>query len=327
MNQSYPNYEVILVDNGSTDGSVDYVQENFPTVKVIRNSENLGFCQGNNIGFRFAKGKYVIVLNNDTITAGNFIQELVKVAESDEKIGSVGCKIVQLDGSIKYGPAFTFKGFVQPMASPESVEMFSPNLANCGCAVLYRKSLIDKIGGFDPYFWSDWEDHDLGYRINLAGYKSVHTPRTYVIHLGGVSYTKGKPNKIIPPDRLSRVIRNMLFVHFKNYETCNLILRFPLFMLILMLKGIALPYFNEICLIIKKIFPNIHIYHDFGSSERRVWYLAFFKGFWKFLRDLKPIARERHVVQKMRIVSDRQIFFITQEKIANAFSRFIRIGS
>jgi len=76
-------------------------------------------------------------------------------------------------------------GFIIHALQKQTYDKIIVNLANCGCAVLYRKFVIDKMGGFDPFFWADWEDHDLGYRINLAGFKSVYTPETTVLHLSG----------------------------------------------------------------------------------------------------------------------------------------------
>jgi len=111
----YSNFEVIFVDNNSSDGSVELASRLFnsnPHFIIIRNSENLGFSVGNNIGFKRTKAKYVIVLNNDTEVAENFIDTLVNVAESDETIGSVGCKIVQQDGRIRYRPMYISYGFI-----------------------------------------------------------------------------------------------------------------------------------------------------------------------------------------------------------------------
>lgn len=85
ISQTYPDYEIVFVDNGSTDGSIEYVRQNFPMVSIIKNDGNLGFSTGNNIGFKYAKGRYIITLNNDTKVQSNFIEELVRIAESDKK--------------------------------------------------------------------------------------------------------------------------------------------------------------------------------------------------------------------------------------------------
>ena len=99
------------------------------------------------------------------------------------------------------------------MSAPahETYDKFVVNLANCGCASLYRKTVLDKIGMYASNFWSDWEDHDLGYRINLSGFKSVYTPKTVVFHVGGGSHKVLEHTN----ERFTRITRNTLFTYFK----------------------------------------------------------------------------------------------------------------
>lgn len=304
LSQDYENYEILLVDNGSTDGSVEFVKKIFgknPMLKIIPLDKNYGFSKGNNIGINKAKGKYVIVLNNDTEVKPNFVSELVKVAESDKKIGSVSCKILLYTGEIWYGQYFTNKGFIVPFFTQSILkerlnrvyEHFTLNLANSGCAVLYRKEVIKKIGGFDEDFWADWEDYDLGYRINLAGFKSVYIPKPLVLHVGsGSGYT---------PERRVRIYRNMLFTYIKNYELKNLIIRFPLFIFLL------LPLFHVGWVIHKLRFPG-----EYFDRRRGFQYLfSIIKAYIQFLTKLKTFIRKRYKVQRLRKISDKQVFLNT----------------
>jgi GT2 family glycosyltransferase len=280
LRNSYPNFDVLFIDNNSKDGSADLAEKLFGSdqrLTIIRNEENFGFSVGNNIGFEKAKGKYVIVLSNDTEIQENFIETLVRVAESDDTIASVGCKIVQADGSIRYGPKYMAYGFIVHAFQKQTYDRFTVNLANCGCAALYRKSVINKIGGFDALFWTDWEDHDLGYRINLAGFKSVYTPKTTVLHLGG-GLTLG-----LSKERKVRIFRNRLLTYLKNYETKNVLLRFPMIFTLAVAREALLILRN------KKTSPIL-------------------KGILEFLKAIKPILKERKRVQKLRKVSDKQIF-------------------
>jgi GT2 family glycosyltransferase len=280
LGNQYGNFEVLFVDNDSPDKSVEVAKRLYgrhPQVKIIQNPANLGFSMGNNVGFKKSKAKYVIVLNNDTQVPPDFISTLVDLAETDEKIGSVGCKILQPDKTVQYGPVFMNYGFVTHCNKRQTYDKPSVALANCGCATLFRKSLLDKIGGFDVYLWTDWEDHDLGFRINSAGYRCVYTPKTVVQHLGGGNYLG------MSEERRIRILRNRLLCYYKNYEAKNLVWRFPMV-----------------------VFKTLAVDGLYSFSKRK-----FGRVFWAFvgfLKLLEPISRERAQVQKLRAVSDAQIF-------------------
>jgi GT2 family glycosyltransferase len=308
LTQDYPNYEILLVDNGSSDGSLEFAQTKFrdnPKVQIIALGDNYGFSKGNNIGIKYARGKYVIVLNNDTEVMPNFVTELVKVAEVDETIGSVSCKILHYDGSLWFGQYFTHAGFIVPFFTQsllketliELYDHFSLNLANSGCATLYRKELISKIEGFDEDFWSDWEDYDLGFRINIAGFKSVYTPMPLVLHMGGGSAGS-------PPERYVRIYRNMLFTYFKNYDRKNLLIRFPL------LLFIFLPTLH-IGWIVHRLITHSP---EFYRGREFQYFFSVEKAIIEFLFKLRIFVEKRYFVQGLRKTSDREIFSNTQLK-------------
>jgi len=298
------------------------VRANFPSVKIISNAENLGFSKGNNVGFHKARGRYLLVLNNDTKAESNLIEELVRALEADESVGSVGCRILQLDGTVGYGPVFMFRGFIHRFTSTNTLQTSGRNLANCACVALYRRSVIEKIGGFDPHFWANWEDHDLGYRINSAGFKSVFTPSTSIIHVGAATH------RGLPPERAAQVVRNMLFCYFKNYETKNLVSLFPRLLFLLAIKWITLPLANEMGIISQKNQKSRQHSQsiEVGRTELRTWYGAFPMGLGMFLRGLKPIMTERTVVQSLRAVPDKHIFKNTEERNASILNRWLRVG-
>jgi GT2 family glycosyltransferase len=306
--QNFTDYEVLLVDNGSSDDSLDFVRKRFgdnSRLRIVALGYNYGFSKGNNLGMNNARGKYVIVLNNDTEVQPNFVSELVKIAESDETIGSVSCKIMHYDGSVWFGQYFTNRGFIVPFFTQsfsketlnEIYGRYSVNLANSGCAVLYRKSLINEIRGFDEDFWTDWEDYDLGFRINIAGFKSVYTPLFLVLHLGGGSAGSS-------PERYVRIYRNMLFTYFKNYETKNLLIRFPVFLFIFL--------------------PTLHIgwiTHrlitrppDFHMNQGFQYLISIDKAVIEFLLKLKIFEKKRYFVQAIRKTTDKEIFSNTRLK-------------
>jgi GT2 family glycosyltransferase len=308
LEQNFAEYEVLLIDNGSVDNSVEMVHRDFgdnPRLRIVKLGCNYGFSKGNNIGIKHANGKYVIVLNNDTEVKPNFVSELVRVAESENNSASVSCKIMHYDGTVWFGQYFTNGGFIVPFFTQAFSTQYlnriynqsSQNLANSGCAVLYKKSVIEKIEGFDEDFWTDWEDYDLGFRTNLAGFKSVYTPEFLVVHLGGGSAGSS-------PERYVRIYRNMLFTYFKNYDTKNLMTRFPLFLFAL------LPLFH-VGWILHRLITRPP---DFHRNQSLQYLLSLDKGIISFLFNLKVFTRKRYFTQRLRKVSDSAIFSNTHLK-------------
>jgi len=307
--QDYPNFEVLFVDNGSFDGSVAFVHNAFGTdvrLRIVALTENYGFSKGNNIGIRHANGDYVIVLNNDTEVKTNFVSELVKVAECDGQIGSVGCKILLLNGDLWFSQKFMNGGFIVPFFMQTLVKkriaglsnQFRVNLANAGCAVLYRKSALSEVGCYDEDFWSNWEDYDLGYRLNVAGYKSVCIPVPLVFHVGGGS-------EGFSYERLVKVYRNILFTYVKNYELRNLVCRFFPFMFVM------LPL-RHLFWVLDRVF---HKRFDFEAKKGFLYLFSIVFAYMQFLRQLPVFLKKRAKVSKLRRVSDKQIFRKTKMNI------------
>jgi len=301
LKQSYDNYEILFIDNGSTDNSLDLIQAKFRDnckLRILPLKKNYGFAKGNNIGFKVARGKYVIVLNNDTEVPPNFIEEMVRIAEADETVGAVGCKVQGYDGRINGAPVFMKSGFVKGIWEDRLSIYTAPILclAPIGCAVLYRKRLIEILGGYDEDYWSDWEDYDLGWRIVIYGYKCVYTPLTYCLHIGGASY-KGQP-----PSRMRRMVRNMLASHFKNYDSFNLVFRFPIMVSTLYVR-LLLRIFTSLALVILRRKTKLDIY------------IAELLGIIDFFQFAKKMIYKRNLIQKNRRLSDRMVFAYTKEGI------------
>jgi hypothetical protein len=188
--QTFQDFEIILVDNASTDNSDEYVHSRYPSVLVIGNKENRGFAGGVNDGIRVAKGKYILTLNNDTIAEPGFVEHLKDAMETDDTIGMCAAKMLYPDGRInstaicisRSGAAWD-RGRFEPDRGqydrPE--EVFGP----CAGAALYRKKMLDKIGLFDEDFFLFMEDVDLAFRGRLAGWKCWYVPSARVVHIHG----------------------------------------------------------------------------------------------------------------------------------------------
>ncbi|MDP4227071.1 MAG: glycosyltransferase family 2 protein [Bacteroidota bacterium] len=189
---TYSNYEIILIDNGSTDGSVKYFQEYFPDIEIIENRENLGFAEGNNVGIRRAIGKsadYVLILNNDVIVDPEFLNKMIEVAENNKLAGAIGSKIYHyydpeiIDRPNKKINLWTgnFRIFtsIKDNGNDDKAEEVG---CITGCCMLIKTQLIKEIGGFDPEYFLYWEETDLCIRITKYGYKIIYVPKAKIWH-------------------------------------------------------------------------------------------------------------------------------------------------
>jgi GT2 family glycosyltransferase len=192
--QTARDFEVIVVDNGSTDGSVPLIENSFPWVKVVRLDTNSGFAKGNNVGIRASHSEYVATLNNDAIVSERWLEELYRAAESDPAVGMVASKILlgregrEIDsaGMLIYPDGMTRqrgRGEADNGQYDGMTEVLFPS----ACAALYRRRMLDETGLFDEEFFSYCEDADLGLRGRLAGWKAVFAPHALVRHLYSVT--------------------------------------------------------------------------------------------------------------------------------------------
>ena len=225
-------FHICIVDNGSTDGSLQWIQQNCPQATLIALPENIGFCGAVNRGIEVAETPYVILLNNDTEVAFGFVKALEDAWEQHPKAFSVSAKMVDLyqkdilDGAgdlyCALGWAFALgKGKKVSESYLKEQEIFSA----CGGAVIYRKDILKKIGTFDENHFAYLEDCDLGYRAQLYGYRNFYTPDAVVYHAGsGVSGSKHNEFKV----NLSS--RNSIYLIYKNMPLFQVLLNLPFFL-------------------------------------------------------------------------------------------------
>lgn len=189
----YQNFEIVLVDNASTDGSVQVLEEEYPEVILLKNERNLGYAVGNNKGIEKAMElgcDFIFLLNNDTTVDGNCLKELVKTAESDLHIGIVGPKIYLFqDSSLVWyaGGEILFRDAISVTRGLFKRDRHSYNTIKevsfiTGCAMLVRKRAIEEVGLFDPHFESYMEDADLCWRMKKKGFKLVYVPDAKIYH-------------------------------------------------------------------------------------------------------------------------------------------------
>lgn len=190
--QTYPKIEIILVDNGSFDGSIDYVRKDFPSVKIIANKKNLGFAKGSNIGIKEARGELIATLNNDTEVTSQWLEELVNAMNSDERVGMCASKMLFMKnpGMINStGICISRSGVCWDRGIFETdtgqYELMEEVFGPCAGAALYRKTMLSEIGLFDEDFYAYMEDTDLAFRGRLAGWKCLYVPDAIVYHVHG----------------------------------------------------------------------------------------------------------------------------------------------
>ena len=202
--QTYRDFEVVFVDNGSNDNSVARARAIIPTVRCISMNRNTGFTGGNNEGFRHAAGRYLVLLNNDTESDPRFLEELVRVAESRPRIGMVAPKILNFYNREEIdsvgGLVLCVDGIGQGRGRKErdrgQYDLLEEILLPSGCAALYRKTLLEDVGLFDERFFAYCEDTDLGLRGRWAGWEAVSAPRSVVYHKYSASTGAHSPTKM-----------------------------------------------------------------------------------------------------------------------------------
>jgi GT2 family glycosyltransferase len=199
-------FEVLVSDNGSTDGSVEFIRQNYHDVRVLENGANLGFAKGNNVGIRASTADYVLILNPDTIIHDGALDRLVHFADKHPEAGAFGCRVVNPDGTYQTSARLfpTVRRYwvsalgLKKLANVSRMFLFEeyprwfgeterPIDWQSGCCVMFRGDLLRSVGGFDEQFFYHFEEVDLCRRIWSSGHPILFTPEAVITHLGGQS--------------------------------------------------------------------------------------------------------------------------------------------
>ena len=273
--------EIIVVDNGSTDGSLGFVKARFPSVVLVQNETNLGFSKAANIGAGRAKGEYVAFLNNDMRVGKNWLSVLLETARR-EGFACVGSTVLNWEGT-----EVDFKGRIDdafclayepsddPSADLADAAPFSLTLFASGGAALIQQRVFQELGGFDPDFFLYQEDVDLGWRLWLRGYECAISSESVVYHRGGASSNKLAPEYV---HRLSQ--RHTLCSIFKNLDDRNLRMILPIILYTFLERSRWVPAARE-------------------SLELAVN---------EFKASLDSLIAKRNEVQRTRLRSDAELF-------------------
>jgi len=230
-NQSFKDFEVLVVDDGSKDMSIQIVKEEYGEVKYIISDTNKGFCASVNLGIKNSNAPFVILLNNDTVADEKFVHEIIKAAKSRKDMFSCQAKMIQAhnkDLIDDAGNLYSALGWAYARGKDTYINNFNkPDriFASCGGAAIYKREIFDEIGLFDEKHFAYLEDIDIGYRAKIFGYENYFEPKAIIYHVGsGTSGSRYNEFKITYSSR------NNIYLIYKNMPLAQIILNFiPLF--------------------------------------------------------------------------------------------------
>ena len=223
--------KIIVVDNGSADGSPELLKSEYPQVRLIAFAENTGFDAAVNAGIKAADTEYVFLLNNDTTVEAKCVEELEKAMEINERCFCAGAKMINMKFPEKIDDAGDFYcalGWAFARGKDKDASGYNKPgriFAACAGAAIYRRKLFETIGLFDEEHFAYLEDIDIGYRANILGYRSEYAPDAVVYHAGsGVSGSRHNPFKV------DLTARNSIYLIYKNMPVLQIILNLPFLM-------------------------------------------------------------------------------------------------
>ena len=292
LDQDCEDFEILVVDNGSKDGSQALVKKEFPAVKLIENETNIGFGPAVNKGLEKAEGDYLIFLNNDLALQPDCLRQLAKLLDSDPTVGAAIPKILYYSSSEKntsretarinsYGVLVNYTG----IACPNLIDQFDQsNLplteSACGGIFMFPREVYEKVGGFDDDLFLYHEDHDLSWRIRMMGWKLMVVPDSVCYH--HYNFNKGVL-------KFYQSEKNRLYILLKNFECKTLCLIAPAIVLV------------EISQIVHAVFHG--------------WFFLKLKSYREIAAQSIKISRKRRQIQSTRKVADKEIVRLHQDII------------
>lgn len=293
--QSFPDYSVIVVDNGSTDGSLELLHDHHPDVKVIALPRNEGFARANNIVLKGLTTPYVALVNNDVLLAPNWLQVMVHALNGHPQAWAAACKMVSafcphiVD---RAGDAYTIEGAGLLRGRGERAQDYAKRewvFGACAGASLYRTKVFQELGFFDEDFFLLYEDVDLSFRAVLRGYRCLYVPEAVALHR--VSYSVGRDSAL----SVYYGQRNLEWVYVKNMPLSLLALTLPL-----------------------------HIIYNIGAGlylARKGRGREFLRAKVSALRGLPTMMQKRKKVQSRRIVNARTLWsFLTKDVLKRRYA-------
>ena len=273
-------FEVIIVDNGSDDGTIPFLKREYPQIKVINLKEKSGFAVPVNRGAQAAKGQYIVLLNNDVVLDPLWLTNLTKRLDQNKEIGFCACLMLDKDGEKvdSAGDGFSWWGRVYPIGKgkdPKDYQEEKLIFGACGGASIWRKEVFNTVGYLDEDFYAYYEDTDLSFRAQLAGFKCLYVPSAFCYHKGSATFEKDSPKMRFIGNR------NKDWVVFKNYPLKYLIIKFPK-------------------LVLTKIKSLL-------TDMRQGLFSSGVKANLAVLSSLSQTLKKRKIIQKQRVVSSKYL--------------------
>ena len=301
--QTYQAFKIIFVDNGSTDGSVEFVASNFPEIEIIKLEKNTGFAYANNAGIKKAfqdeNIKYIITLNNDTKADNRYVEEMAKCAEKhgtasiqpkvvnfyeQDVIDSVGILIYKDMSAINRGQKEKDTGQFE-----KEEEIFGPSAS----AALYSREALEKTklpgdNYFDDDYFAYYEDVDLAWRLRLSGFKSFYCPSAKVFHVHSAT------GKSYSPFKSFHIHRNQYY---------NIIKNLPFGLMITALLFMPMRYFLLMISVLRKKGPAAKLSENKKDNILKI----IFKSWWQIGANVPVLIKKRRFIQKERVATKKDI--------------------
>ncbi len=304
----YENYEILVVDNGSTDQSVTMIGNEFPEVKVAESPVNLGFAAGCNLGITASLSPYVALLNNDAEVTAGWLTPLVELAESDPAIAAVQPKILSVHNRQKFDYCGAAGGEIDIFGYPFAWGRLFDTIENdqgrydqvrqifwaTGAAKLIRRAALNRVGLFDETFFAHMEEIDLDWRMQLAGYKIYVQPDAVVYHQTGGTLAQERIQKMILNHR------NSLLMLIKNYQWVTLLRILPVRFILEFMTVLVSPLQ--------------------GNWKRS---FAVIRGLFATLKFWPHLIKEKKKIAQFRILND-QTLMKNMYRGSVALSRFLK---
>ena len=341
----YPKYQTVVVDNGSKDGSVEFVKFHYPDIHLIQNEKNLGFAEGNNVGIRFALSQgadYVVLLNNDTRVEPDFLTHLIQRGEKEKEIGVLGGKVLMyFDPRIINSTGVNLNQFAYGWDRDFGEEALRVNrdggkvLAVTGCLMAIKREVFEKIGLIDSKYFAYYEDMDFCIRVwKDTPFRVEYVPKAVIYHKFSASVSEESSFKKY------LMFKNQYRIFFKHFPTAEMVKTFPLLllhhsgMLLGHLKRHNFHLFSAELLILLKcaiLFPLLFFFRVPDSfkkrfDERRFWKKVIpekkFPSFKAYSSEYAQVVLNKRELRIDRI-SHRILMGVNDEMLGEGWSRLI----